>query len=75
MTLLQNIISGAQSLLVLMGSNFLIKMNRLQNIKINRTTLDSLVNLSNILIPSTSGDIVIYSGLKILQNPRFLMKR
>ena len=48
MTLMQNIvISGAQGLLMLIGSKFLIKMTRPQNIKIKGTLYCGLVILIN----------------------------
>ena len=58
MTLLQNIvISGAQGLLMLMGSKVLIQMIRLQNINIKEQCFATWSSLSNILIPSTSGEL------------------
>ena len=58
MTSLQNIvISGAQDLLMLMGSKVLIKMIRPQNIKMKEQCFVAWSSLSKILIPSTSGDL------------------
>ena len=51
------VISGAQGLLMLMGSNFLIKMTRLQNIKIKEKCFAAWPSLSKILIPLTLGDL------------------
>ena len=57
--LLQNsgVISGAQGLVMLMGSKFLIKMTRLQNFKIKEQCFATWSSLSKILIPSTSGGL------------------
>ena len=54
----QNIvISGAQGLFMLIGSKFLIKMTRPQNIKIKEQCFAAWSSSSIILIPSTSGDL------------------
>ena len=54
MTSLQNtVILGV----MLMGSKFLIKMTRPQNIKIKEQCFAAWSPLSKILIPSTSGDL------------------
>ena len=56
MTSLQNIvISGAQGLLMLMGSKFLMKITSLQNIEMKEQCFVAWSTLSKILIPSTSG--------------------
>ena len=58
LTSLQNIaILGAQGLLMLMGSKFLIKMTRPQNIKMKEQRFAAWSSVSKILIPSTSGDL------------------
>ena len=58
MNSLQNIvISGAQGLLLLMGSNFLIKMTRLQNIRIKEQSFAAWSSLSKVLIPLTTGGL------------------
>ena len=58
MNSLQNIIIlGAQDLLMLMGSKFLIKVTRLQNIKIKEKCFVACSSLSKIMIPSKSGGL------------------